>query len=115
MSTSFFSAQSYNFADHPRFANVKIAAFITEKNSVLASVCMLDIGPDTEIPIHTHDPQVDSIFVVSGAGEAFVNGSWQQIKAGDYIFVPALLEHGIRNTGSKNLRLLVHHCPALLK
>lgn len=115
MSTSFFNADSLNFADHPRFAKVKIAVLVTERDSQRASVCLLDIGQQTEIPIHTHDPQVDSIFVVAGAGEAFVNGAWQPIKAGDYIFVPALIEHGIRNTGSEILRLFVHHCPALLK
>lgn len=114
MNTKFFSNKEIIFADHPKFANVGIAVFITGKETDTVSVCLLDIAPDTEIPIHTHDPQVDSIFVVDGQGEAFVNGNWRKIEAGDYIFVPVLDEHGIKNTGTTSLKLLVHHSPPLL-
>ncbi|MFH1674108.1 MAG: cupin domain-containing protein [Pseudomonadota bacterium] len=114
MNTKFFSNKEIRFADHPKFANVKIAAFITGKDTDTVSVCLLDIAPDTEIPIHTHDPQVDSIFVFDGQGEAFVNGNWKKIEAGDYIFVPVSDEHGIRNNGTTSLKLFVHHSPPLL-
>ena len=114
MNTKFFRHQEMVFADHPKFANVKIGTFITGKDTEAASVCLLDIGPNTEIPIHTHDPQVDSIFVVSGEGEGFINGKWEKISTGDYIFVPATEAHGIRNTGKASLKLFVHHSPPLL-
>jgi quercetin dioxygenase-like cupin family protein len=114
MNTRFFRNKEIRFADHPKFANVRIATFITGKDTGTVSVCLLDIAPDTEIPIHTHDPQVDSIFVVDGQGEAFVNGIWQKIEPGDYIFVPVPEEHGIKNNGTTSLKLLVHHSPPLL-
>ena len=114
MKTKFFKNSEITFADHPKFENVKIAALITAKDTDTASVCILDIAPDTEIPVHTHDPQIDSIFVVEGNGKAFVNGRWRTIKKGDYIFVPAHEEHGINNNGSGSLILFVHHSPPLL-
>jgi mannose-6-phosphate isomerase-like protein (cupin superfamily) len=32
----------------------------------------------------------------------------------DHIFVPAVDEHGIRNTGTGSLKIFVHHGPPLL-
>ena len=49
---------------------------------------MIDIAPNEAPPIHSHDLQVDSILVVSGKGETYVNARWEPIEAGDYIFVP---------------------------
>lgn len=114
MSTKFYRHPEMNFVDHPKFDNVKIALFVTGKDTGTVSVCQLEIAPETEIPVHTHNPQVDSIFVVEGRGEGYINGKWRRIAAGDYIFVPALAEHGIRNTGAGPLKLLVHHSPPLL-
>ncbi|MBW2466804.1 MAG: cupin domain-containing protein [Deltaproteobacteria bacterium] len=65
-------------------------------------------------PLHTHDPQIDSIFIVSGQGEGYVNGDWRKIRAGDYLFVPPGVDHGIRNSGTGSLVLMVHHSPSLL-
>lgn len=114
MDSKFFPGDNIDFVDHPKFKGVKIAALITRKDTGAVSVCRLDIAPNTEIPIHTHDPQIDSIFVVEGEGEGYMNGVWSRISAGDYIFVPALIEHGIRNTGTKILKLFVHHSPPFI-
>lgn len=114
MKSKFFSNKKMLFAKHPRFDNVMMVTFVTGEETDSASVCLLDIAPNTGIPVHTHDPQVDSIFVVAGRGEAFVNGKWENIEAGGYIFVPSTEEHGIRNTGDNSLKLFVHHSPPLL-
>lgn len=102
------------FVKHPRFDNVMMATFVTGGETESTSVCLLDIAPDTDIPIHNHDPQVDSIFVVAGKGDDFVNDKWENIEAGDYIFVPSTEEYGIRNTADNSLKLFVHHNPPLL-
>ncbi len=39
---------------------------------------------------------------------------WKKTAAGDHIFVPAVDEHGIRNTGTGSLKIFVHHGPPLL-
>ena len=114
MKAKFYRRQEKIFTDHPRFANVKIAVLVTGQDTQAASVCELQIAPATEIPVHVHDPQADSILVMAGEGEAYLNGGWRQIAAGDYMFVPACEEHGIRNPGPAPLELFVHHSPALL-
>jgi quercetin dioxygenase-like cupin family protein len=114
MSTKLFSSKEIEFKDHPKFSGVHMAVFVTGKDSDSVSVCQLIIAPGITIPVHTHMDQVDSIFIVSGQGEGYVKGTWQGLLPGDYLFVPAEIEHGIRNTGSEPLVLFVHHSPPLL-
>jgi len=114
MTTKFLQAKSRQFTDHPKFSGVKIAALVTGRDTDTVSISQLIIEPGITIPVHTHVPQVDSILVVSGRGEGFVNGEWQEIASGDYLFVPPEVEHGIRNTGKEPLVLFVHHSPPLL-
>ncbi len=113
MQTLFFKHPNIAFADHPRFAGVKLALLVSGKDCSAVSVSVLELSPGVEIPVHTHDPQLDSIYVVSGRGEAYVNGAWQAVEAGDYILAPQGVEHGARNTGTEALRLFVHHSPPL--
>lgn len=114
METRLFRKKEMVFTPHPKFANVTWTTFITGKDTDTASVCMLDIPPGGGLNLHMHDPQVDSIFVVTGKGEAYVNGSWEPVEAGDYIFVPQTAEHGMKNRGDTPLKIFVHHAPPLL-
>ena len=109
-----FAAADKLFNDHPKFSGVKMAVFVTGRDTDAVSVCQLIIEPGITIPVHTHDPQVDSIFILSGKGEAYVNGKWRQVEPGDYLFFPAGVEHATRNSGSEPLVLFVHHAPPLL-
>ena len=102
-----------NFEDHPKFKGVKIALLVSSQDTDRVSISMLKISPGVEIPIHTHDPQIDSIYVLEGEGEAYVNGSWQKIAPGDYLFIPPQEEHGVRNSGEKALKLFIVHSPPL--
>ena len=111
METKFYPQREMIFTRHPTFDNVMSAMFITGKESNIASVCLIEIAPGSETPVHTHEEQADSIFVVQGHGETYVNGSWQSIEPGDYLFIPAQGQHGTRNTGTEPLRLFVHHSP----
>ena len=114
MKTKFFPQREFIFTKHPEFDNVKVAMLITDEDSDICRVCMFEIAPGSETPIHTHVKQADSVFVVQGHGETYVNGSWEPIEPGDYLFIPIKGEHGTRNTGNEPLRLFVHHGPPLL-
>ena len=114
METKFFPQRKMIFTKHPAFDNVKAAMFITSQESNMACVCLIEIAPGSETPIHTHEEQADSIFVVQGKGETYVNGSWQPIEPGDYLYIPAQGKHGTRNTGTEPLRLFMHHSPPLV-
>lgn len=114
MTSKFFPTGENKFTDHPKFSGVQMAVFVTGQDTATVSVCQLILAPGVEIPVHTHEPQVDSIFIVSGEGEAYVNGGWQKIVPGDYVFFPSGVEHATRNTGREPLVLFVHHSPPLL-
>ena len=114
MESRLFRGKEMTFTPHPRLTNVQMAICITGKDTETVSVCMIDIAPNEGPPIHRHDLQVDSILVISGKGETYVNGRWEPIEAGDYIFVPQGEDHGIRNTGHEFLRIFVHHSPPIL-
>ncbi|WP_045210910.1 cupin domain-containing protein [Desulfonatronovibrio magnus] len=104
---------SREYKDHPKFAGVKIAILIKSTDSEAVSVSELQVDPGVKAPIHTHDLQIDSIYVVSGTARAYINQEWIEVSAGDYIYVPATAEHGLHNTGDEILRLFVHHSPPL--
>ena len=111
METKFYPQREMIFTRHPTFDNVKTALLITGRESNTANVCLIEIAPGSETPIHTHEEHADSVFVVQGRGETYVNGAWQPIEPGDYLFIPAQGEHGTRNTGEAPLRLFVHQSP----
>ena len=113
MATLYYRKDDMIFNPHPQFTGVDIARLITSSESSAASVCMLSIAAGIEIPVHVHDPQVDSIFVVEGAAEAMINGQWEPISAGDFLYVRPGVDHGIRNCGVDRLLLFVHHSPPL--
>ena len=114
METKFFPQREMIFTRHPEMESVKVAMLITGEDPDVCRVCMVEIAPGSETPIHTHEEQADSVFVVQGRGETYVNGSWEPIEPGDYLFIPIKGEHGTRNTGSEPLRLFVHHGPPIL-
>ena len=114
MGSRLVRCKDMTFAPHPRLADVRMAACVTGKDTDTVSVCVLDIAAGVVVPLHRHDPQVDSILVLSGKGEAYLNGKWEPVEAGDYIFVPKDEEHGIRNTGRESLTIFVHHSPPML-
>jgi quercetin dioxygenase-like cupin family protein len=113
MQTLFRPLSERAFTDHPKFAGVRIAVLVSADRSAAVGVSLLEIAPGIGVPVHVHDPNVDSIYVLSGHGEALINGEWKEIAQGDYLFVPAHVEHGVRNNGSRPLGLLVHHSPPL--
>lgn len=114
MKTIYSKKENLNFKNHPKFEGVKIALLVSSKECPDSSVCILKIEDGVEIPVHTHEKQADSIYIVSGKGDFWFNGKWQSATSGDHIFVPAQEEHSVRNTGTEILQIFVHHCPALL-
>jgi len=108
METKFFPQRELIFTRHPVYDNVKSAMLITGEENETACVCMIEVAPGSEIPLHTHEEHADSIFVVHGRGETYVNSSWQPVEPGDYLYVPAGGKHGTRNTGTEPMRLFVH-------
>ncbi len=109
----FYKNEQIAFEPHPRFQDVSIAKLVTKDRGQAIGVSILEIDAGVEIPIHTHEQELDSIFVISGKGQAFIDGVWQEIKEGDYILIPATIEHGVRNISHQVLKLFIVHSPAI--
>ncbi len=98
---------------HPKFEGVKIGYILTKEKHPELSITVLEISPGVEIPIHTHTREVDTIFILEGTAEVFLNETWQKAEAGDVIVVSPGEEHGVRATGEKPLKCYIVHAPAL--
>lgn len=61
---------------------------------------------------HAHGDQDKFYFVVEGEGEFMVGDEKQKAGAGAVVWAPAGVDHGVTNTGSQRLVLLVGIAPA---
>jgi mannose-6-phosphate isomerase-like protein (cupin superfamily) len=73
----------------------------TDEHSKMNLICM---KPGQEITTHTHHGSHIWI-VLEGKGEFLSGKEKQVIDAGKIIVVPALVEHGVRNSMNENLVL----------
>ena len=77
------------------------------KNEGANNFCMrlFEVEPGGNTPKHIHDWEHE-IFIHSGKGEAYSNGSWHPVSTNDAIFIPANEEHQIRNNAQEKLVFL---------
>lgn len=67
--------------------------------------------PEQQHAAHVHANQ-DKIYVVlQGAGEATVGEETAAVEAGDVVLAPAGVPHGMRNSGSERLVVMVVFSP----
>jgi uncharacterized cupin superfamily protein len=57
-------------------------------------------------PMHAHRAIEETLYILAGAGEAWVDGSTAPFRAGDAVFFPADSRHQVRNTGAHELATL---------
>ncbi len=109
----FYERDGITFSDHPLFKGVKIAKLAGSNDGSPIGSSILRIERGIEIPVHTHEKSIDSIYCLNGSGEVFIDGSWRPLSEGDYCFVPPAEEHGVRNISEQQLELFIVHCPPL--
>ena len=61
---------------------------------------------------HAHADQDKFYYVVEGAGRFWIGEQRQTVVAGDVVWAPAGVEHGVENDGNERLTLLVGIAPA---
>jgi quercetin dioxygenase-like cupin family protein len=64
-----------------------------------------EIEPGKGLASHT-DSQDEVVVLLSGSGEGTVGDETSQVNAGGMVFVPAMVPHAFRNTGSETIRAL---------
>lgn len=73
-------------------------------------VSMLYLPPHAKLPLHSHEAE-ETYVILSGTGiVSFWNGA-RDVRAGDFIYLPAWCEHGIENTGRDVLVSLLATSP----
>lgn len=79
-----------------------------------ALLMIYNIPPGASEGVHTHRPgdtQVGSFdefyYILEGAGEMQVAGETLAVKAGDHVFMPNGVAHGIENTSTTPLRVYI--------
>ncbi|MFN4196649.1 MAG: cupin domain-containing protein [Caldimicrobium sp.] len=98
---------------HPKFQGVKIAYILTKEKTQALSITVLEIKPGIEIPVHSHEKEVDTILVLKGEGEIYIEGKKAPLKEGDCVAILPGMKHGVKNTGAKPLFCYIVHAPAL--
>jgi quercetin dioxygenase-like cupin family protein len=75
------------------------------------AVVYFEVAPGDRLGTHT-DSAEEILYIVSGQGEAEVGDERAPVRAGDLAVVPALVPHGIVNTGDEPLKVVGFFCEA---
>jgi mannose-6-phosphate isomerase-like protein (cupin superfamily) len=102
-----------NVIDYRDHTGAKVDTFF--KSTLFQSTHLLlglnCLEPGQEQHTHTHAGQDKFYFVVEGQGTFVVGAETSQAGPGMVIWAPAGIEHGVTNTGSERLVLLVGIAP----
>jgi quercetin dioxygenase-like cupin family protein len=70
-----------------------------------SAVVYFEIEPGERLPRHT-DSAEEILYIVTGEAEAEAGGESGYLSAGDLAVIPAMVPHGVRNTGDETLRVV---------
>lgn len=68
------------------------------------------VYPDGRIPEHDH-MNIESYTIIKGHGEMTVDGETQEVKEGDFIFIPKNSKHSLKNTGDEDMHMMFVYSP----
>lgn len=68
----------------------------------------------SEQPVHAHAPE-QCYYIIRGTGLMLIEDETREVSAGDAVFIPANLKHGIRNIGDTVLEYLTANAPAFTR
>lgn len=78
---------------------------------VKSQLVLMNIPPGSEIGEETHAHVEQTLFFVSGKGEAILDGVTQALSTGDVVVVTPGVRHNFRNTGSEPIKLYTVYAP----
>ena len=76
----------------------------------ILSIQISEIPAGSEQPIHQHEPE-QCYYIISGKGLMIIEEESRDVFAGDAIYIPSNLNHGIKNTGDDVLEYLTANTP----
>lgn len=83
----------------------------------LISATVVVHQPGETFEPHVHPVADDANLVLKGKGQVYLGGRWSEVKAGDIVFAPPLVQHGTRNPSTNDGPLVVvsFACPPPLE
>src|SRR4051794_18321354 len=73
------------------------------------AVVYFEVQPGDHLPTHT-DSAEEVLYIVAGEGEAHLADERGHIRAGDLAVIPAMVPHGVANTGDQPLKVVGFFC-----
>lgn len=65
------------------------------------------LPPNTSIGIHDHTDNEEVYVILEGNGTMYIDGEFKSVTTGDVVLNPPFGTHGLENTSSEDLRILV--------
>src|SRR5512137_2331769 len=76
-----------------------------------SQLVVMDIPPGGEIGMETHDNVEQTLFFLSGQGEAILDGKKHPIGGGHVVVVTPGTKHNFVNTGKEPLKVYTRYAP----
>jgi quercetin dioxygenase-like cupin family protein len=96
-------------ADDPR-KRVRVAFPINRSTGAEhTAVVYFEVAPGDRLASHT-DSAEEILYIVAGEGEAEVGDERGPVRAGDLAVIPAMVPHGVVNTGDEPLKVVGFFC-----
>lgn len=76
-----------------------------------SQLVIMNIPPGGEVGLETHKHVEQTLFFLSGNGEAILNGETSPIMAGDVVVVTPGTTHNFTNTGKTDLKIYTVYAP----
>jgi quercetin dioxygenase-like cupin family protein len=84
----------------------------TQSKNISMQISEVPVG--SEQPIHNHEPE-QCYYIIKGKGLMFIEDESKKVAAGDAIYIPSNLKHGIKNIGNGVLEYLTANAPVFGK
>jgi mannose-6-phosphate isomerase-like protein (cupin superfamily) len=78
------------------------------------SIQISEVPIGSEQPIHDHEPE-QCYYIIKGKGLMMIEGESKEVTAGDAVYIPSSLKHGIKNIGNEVLEYLTANAPVFSK
>src|SRR5574341_984817 len=74
------------------------------------SIQVSEVPVCSEQPIHNHEPE-QCYYIIKGKGLVVIEDEYREVFAGDAVYIPSNIKHGIKNIGDDVLEYLSANAP----
>jgi steroid delta-isomerase-like uncharacterized protein len=81
-------------------------------NGAFGLVEQWEVGPGFASPYHVHHREDESFYILDGEVAFVIDGKWQRVGPGTFVFGPREIPHGFKVVGDKPAQMLLQATPA---